>query len=846
MAVTDVESSPNQLMATYANARVGHDELFDADGQVQPHWKAFVKGFGALESTDLEEVRTEIRRQLRENGVTIHVHGDTDGTDRLWELDPVPLLVSAKDWQSVESGLRQRATLLNTILKDLYSDRKLIKDGLIPMELIYRHPGFLRPCDGVSLPGTHQLLLYAADLARGPDDRMWVVNDRTQAPAGSGYALENRSAMTRALPNLFQECHARRLASFFRTLRSTLAHGDKADPRIVVMTPGPLNETYFEHAYLASYLGYTLVQGDDLTVRDSQVWLKSLGGLERVDVILRRVDSSFCDPLELKGDSMLGVPGLLEAVRCGNVIMANPLGAGVLENPGLMAFLPGLCRKLLGEELLMPSAATWWCGEEKAKKYVLKHLDQLVIKMISRGRTLGTVFGSTASRKELDELWHRIDKDPELYVGQEQVSFSTMPCLAGEDLEPRRGVLRAFLTADAQAGGYAVMPGGLTRSAADTDSFVVSSAMGAASKDTWVIGEEDEPFVSLWMQAGQAVDLTDQRNLPSRTGENLFWAGRYAERVEGMARWLRCILEARLEYFESRDKAQRNHVDRLLGTLFEVTSFTPAHGERSGQSLESDRELHAMLTDATRAGSLARNLKLLINNAYGARDLWSRDSWRVIDNLATLLDQLMQRPKAPVATFLKTLDRLITELMALVGLNLESMTRETGWRFLDSGRRLERSQQLIGFLSANCLQPQDEIADYLMTESLLSACDSLVTYRRRFRSQPSIAGLIQLLLLDENHARSLLYQVTRMRTHFAELPSGSQTGLAAEERLILQASTDLRLGLSDELAAISSETGKRDDLAHLLDNMQRLLEQVSDVLNLGYFSHTETSSVLRG
>lgn len=847
MALAHVAENPSNRIATYAKALIGYDELFGEDGQVLPHWMPFVNGFRNLSFADLEDVRSEIRRQLRENGVTVHVHGDPAGTHRTWELDPVPLLVNSEDWVQVDSGLRQRATLLNAILEDLYDKRRLIRDGSLPMELVYRHPGFLRPCDGVRLPGAHQLLLYAADLARGPDDRMWVVNDRTQAPSGSGYALENRSAMTRALPELFQECDTRRLARFFRTLRSTLSGFGGADPRIVVMTPGPLNETYFEHAYLASYLGYTLVQGDDLTIRDSQVWLKSLGGLERVDVILRRVDEDFCDPLELRGESMLGVPGLLEAVRCGNVVVANPLGTGVLENPGLMAFLPSLCRKLLGEELQMPSAGTWWCGQEKAQKYVLEHLDKLVIKRIYRGRDLGTVFGAGASKTVLETLRQRIMKDPALYVGQEQVSFSTMPCLVGEELEPRRGVLRAFLSADSDAGDYAVMPGGLTRSAPDSDSVVVSSAFGGSSKDTWVIGDEDEPFASLWSPTGQAVDLSARRNLPSRTGENLFWAGRYAERVEGTARWLRSILEARLEYVESRDTAQRQHVSQLLATLFEVTHFIPASSTGSSDSLKNDHELHAMLTDPSRDGSLVSSLQLLTNSAYGARDLWSRDSWRVIDNLTALLDYLTKRPHAPVTTFLKSLDRLITELMALTGLNLESMTRETGWRLLDSGRRLERSQQLIGFLRATCTHPHDETGDYLMMESLLGACDSLVTYRRQFRSMPSMAGIIELLLLDENYARSLLYQVVRLKNNFAALPErpGTQR-LAAEERLILQASTVLRLGVSEELATVSPKSSEREALVQLLDSMKQLLEQVSDVLNLGYFSHTETSSLLLG
>ncbi|MDB6080666.1 MAG: hypothetical protein JWO82_4413, partial [Akkermansiaceae bacterium] len=348
-------------------AAASGDEMVAADGSVRPAWSTVSNWLSSLSPEQLASQSGDIRRHLRENGVTYSVHGTPGGEHRAWQLDPVPWVVSESDWKTVEAGLIQRAELMDEILTDLHGPQKLLSGGWLPPELLHAHRGYMRPCHGMLLKGRRQLVLYAADLARGPDGRMWIVNDRTQAPSGTGYVVENRGVMTRTIPRLFHQTGVRRVASFFRTLRETLesfpAHAGARRPRVVILTPGPQNETYFEHAFLASYLGYSLVQGDDLTVRDGRVWLRSLGGLEPVDVIVRRVDAWFCDPLELKEDSHLGVTGLLEAIRAGNVAVVNHPGSGVLENPGLMAFLPGIARQLRREELILPSAATWWCGE---------------------------------------------------------------------------------------------------------------------------------------------------------------------------------------------------------------------------------------------------------------------------------------------------------------------------------------------------------------------------------------------------------------------------------------------------------------------------------------------------
>ena len=490
----------NDTGTQYYATQLGiYDEMYATENKALPHWVRFMAALDAMGGEKLEQRRREAQRLLRENGVTYNVYGDSQNLTRPWRLDPVPLLISSEEWRVIEAGLKQRAELLNLILHDIYSEQNLLKKGLLPSELIFGHDGFLHPCVGALQTRQRELTIYSANLARGPDGRMWILDDRTQAPSGSGYALENRTVMTRVLPDIFRDTHVKRLSGFFAAMRRGLAEiapHNTEDPRIVVLTPGPLNETYFEHAYLSSYLGYTLVQGGDLTVRDGRVWLKSLAGLHAVDVILRRVDDSFCDPLEFRTASQLGVAGLLEVVRRGNVAIANPLGSSILENPGLLAFLPRLARYFLDQELLLPSIATWWCGQPRERDFVLHNLDNLVIKPINRSQNLHAFFGGALSSKEKQRLRSQILARPYLYIGQEQVSFSTLPAFIDNHIEARNAVLRNFVVASGD--DYVVMPGGLTRIARQKDNFIVSNQAGGISKDTWVLASEPDKSVSLW------------------------------------------------------------------------------------------------------------------------------------------------------------------------------------------------------------------------------------------------------------------------------------------------------------------------------------------------------------
>lgn len=836
----------NPLPATYP--RGAWDEMIAADGHVNPSWSHVAAWLGDLSPEQAGATTAEIRRLLRENGVTYSVHGAPDGEHRAWQLDAVPWVVSEHDWKTIEAGLIQRAELLDHVLTDLHGDQRLIHEGWLPPELIHAHRGYLRPCLGMRLPSKRQLILYAADLARGPDGRMWIVNDRTQAPSGSGYVVENRGVMTRALPRLFHRTGIRRIAGFFRTLRETLesfpAHAGAREPRVVILTPGPQNETYFEHAFLASYLGYSLVQGDDLTVRDGRVWLRSLGGLEPVDVIVRRVDAWFCDPLELKEDSQLGVPGLLEAMRAGNVAVVNHPGSGVLENPGLMSFLPGICRHLRGEELILPAAATWWCGERKARDIVLSKLDRMVVKAIHRAPTFDTVFGATLSQAELQQLRDRILASPESFVGQEQVGFSTQPCLSGGSIEARRGVLRGFATSTPD-GRYVVMPGGLTRIASSPDALIVSSQLGGVSKDTWVRGVDNEPYVSLWNETAEIAAEADARNVPSRSGENLFWTGRYAERAEGTARLLRRAVLSFVEAMGDDENQLRRHREILMGGLLGVTNAAPIHEGEAFAAVSDEEEVVSLLTQANRTGSLAGNLRSFRNAAYTVRDLWSPDSWRVIEGI--IREWVEDAPPAPrdLDDYTDPLNRLILHFTALLGLNLESMTRDAGWRLLDSGRRIERAQFLLAVIRNFLVEARPAAEEQLVMETVLAASDSLVTYRKRYRTHPRLELVLELLLMEPNNARSLLYQIQRLGGNIDRLPRQAESArLTPEQRILVE--TGSRLRLADIATLTASSGGRRRKLESFVDHMGASLCQLSNALTLTYFRHADRPHFLHG
>ena len=470
-----------------------YDEMFDEDGVVREHWKQLVSNLEELGYDQLGAKRQEIDWRLEDNGVTYNVYNDSNGMSRPWRLDSIPLVLANDEWKTIEEGVKQRVMLMDLLFKDIYGEQRILKEDIVPCEVIYSHSGFLREAHGLYEHLSTPLMMAAVDLARGPDGKMWVLSDRTQAPSGLGYAVENRLTMNSAMQGLYKNISIRRLNVFFdsfKTMLAGLGKNGSSEPVNVLLSPGPHNETYFEHAYLSSFLGLTLVQGQDLLAKGGALWLKSLKGLRRIDAVVRRVDESYCDPLELRADSQLGVSGLVQVLRKKGVSMANPLGSGVLENLGLYPFLPRLAQYFLNEELILPQIATWWCGQEKERDYVLKNLATLVIKTIDRNGSEHSLYlGRRLSADELTELRQKIEKQPYRYVGQEEVQFATAPTFIDGEIVPRKVVIRSFaIKADTE---YEVMPGALVRVGSSDDGFAVSGQGGGSSKDLWILSEPD-------------------------------------------------------------------------------------------------------------------------------------------------------------------------------------------------------------------------------------------------------------------------------------------------------------------------------------------------------------------
>jgi uncharacterized circularly permuted ATP-grasp superfamily protein/uncharacterized alpha-E superfamily protein len=820
-----------------------YDEMVAPDGSVRPHWRLLVESLEKMGEGGFARRWQEGRRLIHENGTAYNVYNDPDNAERPWPLDPLPLLLNSDEWLLIERAIRQRATLLNAILADLYGPQKLLRDRMFPAELLFPNPAFLRPCCHLPVPGNVYLNIYAADLARSPDGRWWVIADRTQAPSGAGYALENRLVSTRVLPDVFRIAGIQRLAAFFQTVREALralAPGRKENPRIVVLTPGPYNETYFEHAFLARYLGFTLVEGGDLTVRDNRVLLRTLGGLLPVDLIVRRQDDAYCDPLELRADSVLGVPGLVQAVRSGTVTVANALGSGLVESTAPAGFLPGLCRHLLGEELKLPSVATWWCGEKAALSFVEEHLAELVIKPAFPAAGVHPAFGNRLSEVEKKALLDSVRTTPEAYVAQELVALSTAPVFESHMLEPRHLVLRVYAVASGDS--YTVMPGGLARITGSLNDFVASMQSGGGSKDTWVVAAGPPSQFSLLRSPAERLDVSRATfDLPSRVADNLFWLGRYVERVEPVVRVARAVLPRLIQDTNLTAIAGVETGMRILAGLGFVTETTePGQDSPSGSHFGSlEREVLALIYKDDSRNSLPANIHQIRRVGWLLRDRISADAWRVLNQL----DRQLSSPPPPeplrFSNAQALLDQAVTTLSAFSGLVMESMTRGDGWRFLDIGRRLERALQTVALLRHGL--GFESATDSGQLEVLLEIGDSSITYRSRYLTSMQPDLVLDLLLLDEANPRSVAYQLVQLREHVDHLPaSRSRIRRPAEVRQALSLLTSVQLVEARDVMAEDSE-GRRANLESLLDRLTSELWSLSDTVTREYFSQAVPS-----
>jgi len=831
-----------QLTEGYGHIPGAIDEMTSAQGVLRPDWRRYISQLNQLGAEELSHRWQTARQRIRENGVTYNVYGDPLGTDRPWNLDAIPLLIPAAEWSRLEAGLIQRARLLNSILADLYGPQKLLKDGLLPPALLYANNGFQRPCHGVKVPGNQYLHLIAVDLARSKDGDWWVLSDRTQAPSGAGYALENRIVLNETFPDLFRESKVRRLASFFRAFRDSLlslAPSRARTPRVVLLTPGPYNETYFEHSYLARYLGFTLVQGGDLTVRGGRVFLKSLEGLKPVDVILRRVDDSFCDPLELRSESFLGVAGLVEAVRAGNVVVANALGSGVIETSAFLPFLPGLSKLLLGEKLSLPSVATWWCGQPSAERYVSENLPFLVIKPAFPSQGREPVFGGQLSPAERAQLADKIRQRPYDYAGQELLSLSTTPVWTEGGLTPRKVVLRVYLAASGDS--WMVMPGGLARVSPSAETSVVSMQRGGGSKDTWVISDRPVDTFTMRRPSGLPVELNRGRSsdLPSRAADHLFWFGRYSERCEHLCRVLRCIL---VRLAGESGNATLNSLISLHNCLESPHSrlLRDSPQEHLDPAQELEQEILSLIFEEQRRDSLNSNLNRSARAAAHVRDRLSSDMLRVISQFgaAARAKGDLAWGYVSAADALAVLNHCIGTLSALRGIELENMTRGPGWHFLSIGRRIERSLHLVELFQSIVVPLRPETWPAL--EMLLEVSDSSITYRSRYFTVLQAAPVLDLLMNDEANPRSLAFQIKDLLDHcwgLAAMPSGAGWPLA-KQRVVEAVARRLFHADVQKLCEPDNE-GHREKLKQMLEELRTALPAFSDAITHTYFSHAE-------
>jgi len=819
----------------------GCDEMMGADGAVRPYWEEFVEGLAALPAEEMNRRWERGQRLIADNGVTFHVHGDPQGLERPWQLDPMPLLLEAAEGRALAAALEQRARLLNLILADLYGPRRLVRDGLLPPTLVFGHPGYLRACHGIVPPSGIFLHLYAADLARTRDGGWTVVGERTDAPAGVGYALENRLITARILAEFFRNSRVQWLMPFVQVLRDTLLSLSPRrfdQPRLVLLSPGDAAGSSFEHAYLARLIGCPMVESEDLTVRDERVLLKTLDGLQPVDVILRHTPAHLCDPLELDSRSDLGVAGMVQAVRAGSVTIANALGCGVVETPAIAAFLPRLARELLGEDLKLPSVPTWWCGDEASRRHVLDNLHRLTVRSAYDLRA-PAIFGDTLVAVEREALAARIAARPHAFVAQEPVAPSTTPVWAGGRLEPKPMVLRAFLAA--QGDGYRAMPGGLARasSARDLTNAALQGGGEGGSKDTWVMSDAPQaPRRAALPNAAPVRLVRGGRDLPSRVADNMFWFGRYLERSEGITRMLRTVY-VQVEESASGIVGGGGETLAPLSAILSLLGLHPARAQ-AGTVADAAALLGRQQFDPAYGTGLVANMGRLLRVAARVRDRLSLDTWRNVQQLNAAALRLKPAAATDVGEVLGALNGLILMLEASSGLVLENMTRGLGWRFLDIGRRVERALHLIDLLSGVLTLRGGDMPVAL--DALLAVSDSGMTYRSRYFPTPQFAPVLDLLLCDDSNPRSVAFQFALLADHVEHLVAIRETArIRPEQRLMIFLEGSVRTADIDVLA-VADEDGRWYHLGKLLEVLQARLWELSETLSREYFAHASGHS----
>ncbi len=814
---TSPEQALEQFVAGYRPLPDVFDEMMDGDGHVRAHWRPFLSMLAALGADEINRRFGAADRYLRGSGVFYRVYEDAAGIERPWPLSHVPLIIEPAEWRQLEAGLIQRATLLEAVLADAYGPSQLSREGRLPAALIAGNPEFLRPLVGVTPPGGAHLRFYAVDIGRGADGRWWVLGDRAQAPSGAGYAIENRLALSRAIPDIYRTTRVERVAPFFQAFQAELARlSPQDDAHICLLTPGPMSETYFEHAYLARYLGLLLVEGEDLSVRDDGVFVRTVSGLQRTEVLLRRVDADFADPLELNAASRLGAPGLLQAVRDGKIVIINALGAGLVEARAMLAFLPALAPIVLGTDLAIPNVATWWLGRTDIRDDMMPELDSMVIASAFESqideRRASEVLGAKLDDAQRQALIRSIRDRGVDYVAQEAVTLSSMPVWRDGRLQPRPFILRLYL---ARIGDrWQMMPGGFVRIADSADARAVSLQRGAATADAWVLARGPVAETTLLPAPERILVQRATGLLPSRAADNLFWVGRYVERAEATLRLVRAVMNRAAETDETTAP-----VIAALGSLLQAWNAVP--NETGGAS--ADFMARAALTRIDLSGSLPSLTGAARLAASAIRDRFSPDAWRAINDLATIIAMPLAFGPAESA-IIERVEAALRIVASLSGLAQENMTRLAGWRFLELGRRIERA--IITGRLARCFALAGAPEGSL--EVLLELADSQITYRQRYVMVAARAPVIDLVVLDPNNPRSVAFQLDHIEAHLAALPGRSAAGrLSPVQQIAASIATRLR---TVDAAAI--------DEALMVDTEHALMK-LSDAVTAAYLTNNE-------
>ena len=851
-------------IAAYRPLGDGHDEMMTTGGNIRDHWSGLVDAYRTLGAGELTRRHGEIQRLLEQDGVTYNVGGNVGGgnggglgggdgggddgrPDRPWTLDPIPFVLSNDEWSRIERGMIQRAELLDLVLTDLYGERRLLRSGIIPSEMILSDPQFLRACDRITVPGKKQLIVFGADIARSAGGSWLTLGHRAEAPSGAAYALENRRVLSRVFPHIFRQTGVQALAPFVQALRAALVSATPIgvdDPSIVVLSPGSLSETAFEHASFAAQLGYPLVQGSDFELRHGRVGLRTVSGWVPVHVILRRVDAGFCDPLALRSDSTLGIPGLVDACRAGTVSVVNTLGSGILENAGLASLMSRLSRHLLGSDLLLDSVPSWWCGEPAGRSHVLANLGSLVVRPLSRVSLEYATDTSRISAGELDELRRRITAHPDQWVGQERLTPASAPALHADGVEPRPAVLRTFAVAGGDS--YIALRGGLGRTASGEADAPITNRTGASSKDIWVLGAEAQRQFEFWPSDDAEPAHTPTDALPARAAEHLFWLGRYAERAEATVRLIRTATARCDEFVNTASGPGPASLTVVLEALTRITGTYPGFVGDDAAALFDDPtgELFSLVADERRPGTIAHAVRHMFEALDVVRDQLSVDTWLVVGSLQRELERL-ERPADRGDAMTNVLSEMLQRLLSLSGLANESMVRDLGWQFMEAGRRIERAIQVATLVGTTLGTQRSAPVESLVVESVLIAGESIITSRRRYRSRAFASTTIELLLADAGNPRSLHFQIARLADSLALIGADRSAGPTTSATLLAELT---RLLASTNFAQLVDvdELGRRAGLESLVGTVRAKLAAISNAIASESFTRLHSQHPMVG